>query len=464
MTAPSPIDSWHALLRPDVELSEPYWRELSSAMREARLTFGGRLNCPFLRPIFLPPADLARVRAVAEAIARVGERVVAAAMADRALLDELGLTEEERRLAAIDPGYDRASTSSRLDAFLLTDSLFFAEYNAEAPAGFGYTEGLSELFDGLPLMARFRARFDTSYFRLTESLLEALLASYREWGGRADPPTILITDWREVPTWNEFEIVQSRFEALGVPTVVVEPQQLEFDGHRLRAAGRTIDLVYRRVLINDIVARPAECRALVDAYTARAVCMANTLRCKIPHKKAFFAVLTDPRRAALFSAEERAVIAAHVPWTRLVADVRTTAPGGGEVALLDYVRAQREQLVIKPNDEYGGAGVVLGWECDAAAWDAAIGHAMTDPPGTWVAQHRIPVRREVYPIVLENPFRVEFRDMLVDFAPYLFRGRLAGFLTRLSGSGLANVTSGGGQVPTFVVEDKPRRGEQPTTL
>jgi hypothetical protein len=89
---------------------------------------------------------------------------------------------------------------------------------------------------------------------------------------------------------------------------------------------------------------------------------------------------------------------------------------------------------------------------------------MTDPPGTWVAQHRIPVRREVYPIVLENPFRVEFRDMLVDFAPYLFRGRLAGFLTRLSGSGLANVTSGGGQVPTFVVEDKPRRGEQPTTF
>ena len=44
--------------------------------------------------------------------------------------------------------------------------------------------------------------------------------------------------------------------------------------------------------------------------------------------------------------------------------------------------------------------------------------------------------------------------MLVDFAPYLFRGRLAGFLTRLSATGLANVTSGGGQVPAFVVEAK----------
>jgi hypothetical protein len=44
------------------------------------------------------------------------------------------------------------------------------------------------------------------------------------------------------------------------------------------------------------------------------------------------------------------------------------------------------------------------------------------------------------------------RDMLVDFAPYLFRGRVAGFLTRLSATGLANVTSGGGQVPAFVVK------------
>jgi hypothetical protein len=35
----------------------------------------------------------------------------------------------------------------------------------------------------------------------------------------------------------------------------------------------------------------------------------------------------------------------------------------------------------------------------------------------------------------------------------VFRGRMAGFLTRLSATGLANVTSGGGQVPAFVVKE-----------
>ena len=48
--------------------------------------------------------------------------------------------------------------------------------------------------------------------------------------------------------------------------------------------------------------------------------------------------------------------------------------------------------------------------------------------------------------------KVEFKNMLVDFAPYLFRGKLAGFLARLSATGLANVTSGGGQIPSFRVE------------
>ena len=72
------------------------------------------------------------------------------------------------------------------------------------------------------------------------------------------------------------------------------------------------------------------------------------------------------------------------------------------------------------------------------------------PAGTWVLQERIPVRREVFPH-FDSLGRVVMRDMLVDLAPYLFRGKLGGYLTRLATSGLANVTSGGGQVPAFVV-------------
>jgi uncharacterized circularly permuted ATP-grasp superfamily protein len=449
MRPESPAETWNRLLRPDVELSAAFWDKLSSEMREARLTFGDRPLCPFLRPFFLNDTDEHRVRHVAEAMAKLGERVVQAALAQPDLLQDLRLTPDEIRLVRIPPGYATASTASRLDAFLLPGSLKFAEYNAESPAGLGYAETMAEIFDALPTMARFRETWQARFFRLGDAMLEALLASYREWGGAADPPTILITDWREVPTWAEFHILRRRFGERGVNAIVADPRDLTFEGGALVAEGERIDLVYRRVLVADIVAREAECRPLIEAYRTRAVCMANTLQCKIPHKKAFFAVLTDERHARLFLASERALIAQHVPWTRVLADTRTTR-GGEAIDLLAHVRAWREDLVIKPNDEYGGAGVVLGWEASPAEWDDAIERAIEGESGAWIVQARIPVRREPFPAV-EAPGQVAMRDMLVDFAPYLFRGKLGGFLTRLSASGLANVTSGGGQVPAFVV-------------
>ena len=152
---------------------------------------------------------------------------------------------------------------------------------------------------------------------------------------------------------------------------------------------------------------------------------------------------------SLFSADERAVIQAHVPWTRVLDDV-DTQKGEWHGDLLELARAWREHLVIKPNDEYGGKGVNLGWEMTEGEWDAAIESALEDPYGTWIVQERIPVRREVFP-QFDAAGRISMDDMLVDLAPYLFRGRMGGYLTRLSATGLANVTSGGGQVPAFVV-------------
>ena len=383
----------------------------------------------------------------------MGETVAAAAIERPELLDAVAVTESERALIAIDPGYTRASTASRLDSFILPDSLQFAEYNAESPAGLGYTEILSTQFEQLDVLTRFREHYTADAFSLMGPMLDALLASYKEWGGVASPPTIAIVDWREVPTWPEFEMLQARFTSLGVPTIVCDPRDLTFSGGTLVAQGSQIDLVYRRVLINDILARPDECRALTDAYASRAVCVANTFRCKIPHKKAFFAILTDERFADMFTSEERAVVARHVPWTRLVAEGSTTR-GDAVVDLVPHIRKHRHDLVLKPNDEYGGVGVTLGWEVDEAAWDTTLERALGGALGAWVVQEKIHIRREPFPHFEQGGGAV-VSDMLVDCAPYLFRGKLAGFLTRLSATGLANVTSGGGQVPSFVVS---RRG------
>ena len=434
------IATWQALVH--AQPGDGLCGTLAAEMRERRLTFGDRLLCPFLRPFFLSASDERRVTHAAETMWRLGERVAEAAREQPDILRDLCLSEAEIALAQIEPGYAMASTAARADAFLLPDSLQFAEYNAESPAGPGYSQRLAELFDEGALMRQFRESFDVRHYTPIAHLLEALLDTYRDWGGTATPPQIAIVDFRGVPTWSEFELLRDAFTAAGVPTLVCDPRDLELAGGALTAEGRRIDLVYRRVLINDIVARPDDCRALVDAYRTGAVCVANSLRCKIAHKKAFFAVLTDERYSPLFSAAEQDVIAAHVPWTRVVREQ------GAE-----DVRRRRDQLVLKPNDEYGGTGVTLGWETSEADWDTAIERALAESDRGWVAQERIKIRREPFPVCGNRG--VSDREMLVDFAPYIFRGRVGGFLTRLSATGLANVTSGGGQVPAFVADAKP---------
>jgi hypothetical protein len=458
-----PAEHWHSLLRPALAESPHFPGEFFARLRAAKLTFGDRVHSPFLRPFFLSPEDEHRVRIVAETIADLGERVVAAALEVSSLFAQLHLRPEEARLARLAVGYGRASTSSRLDAFLLPDSLKFAEYNGEAPAGAGYSETLAEIFRELPVMADFSRQYEVHSYPLSAKLLDALIASYFDWGGTSKQPQMAIVDWREVPTWSEFEILQARFERMGLPVVLADPRDLVFNGKTLSAHGKKIDLLYRRILINDIVARREECAALVKAYEANAVCVANTFRCKIPHVKAFFAVLTDEQNAKLFSHGERDLIRQHIPWTRVVDDVRTSHYGE-PIELLSFIRGRRENLVLKPSDEYGGTGVTLGWETSETAWDVTIEKAVAaaaagGDAGCWIVQERIPIRREVFPWITQHgtaegntpPDTVEFKDMLVDFAPYLFRGKLAGFLTRLSATGLANVTSGGGQVPAFRV-------------
>jgi uncharacterized circularly permuted ATP-grasp superfamily protein len=168
--------------------------------------------------------------------------------------------------------------------------------------------------------------------------------------------------------------------------------------------------------------------------------------------KAFFAVLTDEQNGSLFSLGERELISKHIPWTRMVADVKTSHYGQ-PVELLAFTHRERQNLVLKPSDEYGGSGVTLGWETSESQWDEAVERALTAKNGAWIVQERIPIRREAFPYIAQVG-KVDYRDMLVDFAPYLFRGKLCGFLTRLSSTGLANVTSGGGQVPAFRVSPR----------
>ena len=119
----SPAEEWRAILKATLLRVPALPEDFFKRLRRARLTFGDRVHCPFLRPFFLSPEDEERVRTVAETIADLGERLASAALDDKHLIAQLHLREEEERLARIPTRYGRASTASRLDEMQSEDWL-----------------------------------------------------------------------------------------------------------------------------------------------------------------------------------------------------------------------------------------------------------------------------------------------------------------------------------------------------
>jgi len=418
---------------------------LEQRLNEVRFVFGGRMLSPYLRPHFVTRSEWQQITRTCETVWGAIEKVGRIAPNNKLMLEQIGLTEGERDLVAVDPGYEEVSVTSRLDSFLTDETYQFVELNAECPAGIAYQDVAAEIFRGLPLMREFSLDHKVTPMYCRQNMLDALLAIYERVRGRAEKPQIAIVDYKGLPTQREFELFKEFFEAHGYSTTIADPRGLELRKGKLHHGDFAIDLVYRRVLTTELLEKVDECGAFVEAYKTGATVFVNSFRTKYVHKKMLFGVLTDERHQHHFSDAEQEAIRRSVPWTRRIEHAKTTY-GGEEIDLLEFVRAKRDTLVLKPNDDYGGHGIFIGWESDESAWDRAIAEALGRD---YLAQERVTTSREVFPFVDETG--VHMIEQLLDLDPLLFFGKVSGAFTRLSSSSLANVTSGAGMVPTMIV-------------
>lgn len=443
------IAAYHDLLASGT-LAADSQAALEKGQQHRGLVFGTRPVCTVLRPRFLTPAQYRllhdRVKVLLPAFHATYDR----ALTDVPFRHQFRLRDWEDELLAIDPGYRDPSPTSRFDSFFASeDQLLFTEFNSETPAGAGYSDALAELFYGLPVFQEFQRRFQVWPIPARPGVLHALLDSFRQWqGNTSDPPRIAILDWREVPTFSEFVLFYDYFQAMGVEARIVDPRDCEYRDGKLTAGDYHITLIYKRVLISELIERGGMDHPVVRAVRDRAVCMVNSFRCKILFKKASLAVLSDERNAGMFTPEQRQAIAAHIPWTRVVED-RKTVIDGAEADLVPFALANKDRLVLKPNDDYGGHGITLGWTVDQAKWEEAVKEALAAP---FVVQQKVALPYEPFPS-FENG-QLHLIDRLLDTNPFVaFGSYMHGCLTRISTEALLNVTAGGGStVPTFLVE------------
>lgn len=440
------VSSLDAALMENHRHNRRLFDELDQSQHDLGIVSDGRPFSPFLRPQVFSQRLYSEIAHASEVLANAFDVMSLAALESKEIIDELGLTETEERYARIDPGYPGVCNSSRLDAFIAEGTFRFLEYNGETPAGITDQLQIEKVLKNIPEVVDFLNQNLHWMPKPHVKLLEGLVAGYRDFGGKKERPNIAIVDWDGVSTYTEFETLKEYFESCGHTTQIADPGQLEYDGSMLRVDGFDVDIFYKRVLIHEFFDRSTVDHPLLRAYEDGNVFMANSFRTKIPHKKASLAVLGNDKFAHLFTPDQLDMIHKHLPWTRLITD-RQTRYQGETVELLEFIRRERNRFILKPNDDYGGTGIVIGWESTESDWDTAITNSLNEP---FVVQERVPVEKIEFP-AYDTEARMQ--ELLIDFDPFLFRGKVEGGLVRLSSQSLVNVAAGGGEAAMVVLEE-----------
>lgn len=441
------IAEYHDLLKSDGGLNRELFAHLREMMDANRLSYDGRVLGISLRPHFLTREQFDNLTRCTEALVSAFAKTGAEMLRDPRVMDRVGLLEMERRLALVDPGFSNPAVTTRLDAFVRGNEIKFVEYNAENPSSLTDQAGLNQILFEVNALQTLAERYRLRQFNSADALLKSLLDTYREWGGK-EAPNVAIVDWIDLPTANEFELLRNHFVGNGVPTIICSPDDLEYEDGKLRRGDFRIDLVYKRVIIHEYLARYDGTHPMARAYINGDVCMINPFRCKMLHKKACFELLTDEANHNWFTAEEREVIHHCVPWTRRVAERKTTFRRE-TIDLIDLIRKNRANFILKPNDDYGGEGIFLGHKSTQSEWDDRISIALNKD---YVVQEIIELQTEEFPVFGKDSW--SFEPMFVDVNPFVFRGKVNGAMVRLSDSPIVNVTSGGGETGFFVIEGK----------
>ena len=424
--------------------------EIAAWLAEHDVVFAGG-TIPFvLMPHFVSPGQLRRVRQAVVCLSLVLDRFCDAYAEDETLREELAVPPAEDALIRLDPGFSRPLRICRLDAFLQGYDVKFLEFNADSPAGIGYTDVLYEGLRRAIDLPRVNDEFETSYTPMLPLLVDTLLGAYRELRGeRSDlpeQPRLALVDVEGSPSVPEFRIICAASRDAGLEALHGTLDQLEYDGSVLRLGGEPVHLVYRRALLEDLPEGD-----LIAAARDRSAAVVNPFRARVANNKKLFALLGDPRFAHLVKEDERRVIADTIPWTRVLRDGRAEY-GDWVVDLLPFVSDNRERLVLKPASDYGGHGVSLGMETPQAKWDGLIEEH--SGAGDYVVQEYVPVPEEMFPTVEGG--HVHMRLKRFNINPFGLGGRYAGMITRISDQAVINVSAGGGLLPSVVGRHRER--------
>jgi uncharacterized circularly permuted ATP-grasp superfamily protein len=316
--------------------------------------------------------------------------------------------------------------------------IYVLEDNLRCPSGVSY------VLENREVMKRtFPRVFDGSRICPVENYPERLLETLQNVApkGVSKPTVVVLT-----PGIYNSAYFEHSFLAQQMGVELVEGSDLVvhegYVGMRTTTGFKRVDVIYRRIddtFLDPLVFRPDSAlgiRGIMDVYRAGRVTLANAPGTGVADDKAVYAWV--PQIIKYYLNED--IILPNVPtyscW---------------DESQRDHVITNIDKLVVKPTNESGGYGIMLGPRASEAERAECVAR-IRDNPRNYIAQPMLALSR--VPTIVED--NLEGRH--VDLRPYILYGKEVyvnpGGLTRVAlrkGSLVVNSSQGGGSKDTWVL-------------
>ncbi len=442
------VEAYHTADHPSASLHE----NLSKEMTERGCTFAKGPMPIYIKPYFIDARQRDEIIRTTEATIRIMDKVTQIYYDQPETRPMFYLSDVETELCEIPHGYPGRVKITRNDAFMTDDHLLYVEFNADSPGGPMYSDMQAEITEGSPVFQDLASTFDITRDQIMPQVLKTLLDCYRDWGGTKKNPNIVISAGRGGGTLPEFLAIVEWFKKKGITSTFCDTTEWTYENGKLTTPdGIEPDILWRRGWIGDWTHVRDKIDPILDALKDRKVCLVNPLNSILGSNKSLLAVLQRPEVLKMFNEIEQDVVRNNIPWTRVVEDGKTTDWNDKDVDMADLLRTGREQLVLKPIDQYGGKDVFVGPALSASEWDGAVNQALE---GKFIVQQYVDIPEEELPVVDEKGEKIVFSKKKINVNFYAYGGRYTGGVVRSSDSAVINVHKGGGMTPIMYVYGK----------
>ncbi|MBP6217069.1 MAG: hypothetical protein KA436_00620 [Oligoflexales bacterium] len=399
------------------------------------------------------------------------------------LYNELSALEQE---AAYSKTRSRLGVATaRLDLFFEGEELKVIEANTSIPAMQAYSDMIVQSYLAIaPISSEFNKTPRNSL-----ELLQSLLSHYEKAGGQKKKPSVAIVSRVQDSQQAELKYLQKIWQSEGHECFLLHPEQIKIseDGKTLvfeqssAKLGKkesfsdrsiTIDLVYRHIFASKLDPNSDFAKACLQSEVFH---IFNPISGHM-EGKGFLAELlrsaSDPHMVneIQLNADEERALSERCIWTRPLLNREEKLPDGSFVKnLSDWVKANRDHLVLKKHISYGGQDIFLGKEFHSPAsqekaaawlglsapisWSQLVDACTSGCFGLWVVQVRLQGKQTKVSYIDPKGEPIWDQPCYIDASIFCNHGadfHLQGGVSRFAPGAIVNIVQGGGLLPFLV--------------